>query len=183
MEEIRLAGVQIPVHHGRVDLSGTALAAHAWFQEFMSWFQEAVDDERLLPDHERLFSACVGGPSVEVLQIHEMAMTPNPRYSKATPTIGELLVALLRHGFPNSLKFAGELLNIASSAMAHNWTVWGHQMVLQDYSSQHQYKHTQDRGVWDQVVQMVWHKVKNMNEALQEAKLSRSAAIPIFKAP
>lgn len=69
LEEIRLADVQIPVHHGRVDLSGTPLAAHTWFQEFMSWFAAAVDDERLLPDHERLFSACVGGPSVEVLQV------------------------------------------------------------------------------------------------------------------
>lgn len=67
--------------------------------------------------------------------------------------------------------------------MAHNWTVWGHQMALQDYSSQHVYKHGQDRGVWDQVVQMAWHKVKSMHDALQEAKLSRSTAIPIYKAP
>lgn len=101
MEEIRLAGVQIPVHHGRVDLSGTALAAHAWFQEFMSWFQEAVDDERLLPDHERLFSACVGGPSVEKCTVFALW---SPEYGcgcslplQVPPPMLRKLIPLLRY--------------------------------------------------------------------------------------
>lgn len=55
-QQVKIANVNVNIRFGRLQLQDSPLLRHQWFDVFYSWLQECIQDERLLPDNERLFS-------------------------------------------------------------------------------------------------------------------------------
>lgn len=54
--EISVSNCKVQVLHGKVQLRHSFLHHQMWYSNFVGWFQESIENERLLPKQERLYS-------------------------------------------------------------------------------------------------------------------------------
>ena len=103
--------------------------------------------------------------------------------NEVEPKIGELIVALLRHGHQSSLRAAYSMARQCGAALAHSFMMWGEDLGGNDAALQRAPNQQHDRSVWWSCLQKYFSgESPSLEAAVEEAGLGRVTASRIHQA-
>ena len=180
-----------------------------WFGIFQTWFDDAIDHEHLMPQNERLYSNSVlwfknyvinsfvllfyhmgcSGMSPQdcpfggfVNNLKHLAADFIGATAKASPSIGEFIIALLRCSTKDSLRYGFAMCNFASVLMAQRISEWGVDLELEHAAAARTANQPLDGALMFKIIDKIWTGECTMEEALRDAGLNKSMSAQIYKA-